>query len=153
MRRWRSAGDIPPLVQHFIRRYARDLGKDVAEISPEALEALERYRYPGNVRELENLIERAVTLADSSKLGLTCLPPTVLSRSSLPGVSRFPDEGLDLEQKLAAYESELLQCALQKAGGVKKKAAKLLGISFRSFRYRLEKLEAHGSDPSDSEKL
>jgi two-component system response regulator PilR (NtrC family) len=132
--------DIPQLVHFFVRKYSAELGRDVSEISPQALTALERYHYPGNVRELENLIERAVTLASGNEITLDCLPETLVNRPATPPRDQMPPEGLNLEARLADYEAVLLRQALDAAGGVKKKAASLLGISFRSFRYRLEKL-------------
>ena len=142
--------DIPPLVQHFIGKFAGELGKDVREIAPDALAALERYAYPGNVRELENLIERAVTLTQGARISLDCLPESVRQpRAPGSAAGRIPAEGLDLDVLLARYEASLLGEALERSGGVKKRAAALLGISFRSFRYRLEKLRLESDDAPD----
>jgi two-component system response regulator PilR (NtrC family) len=132
--------DIPQLAHFFLQKSAAQLGRDVPEIDPTVLGALERYHYPGNVRELENLIERAVTLAPGEKITLGCLPEAVLARPDPAPHGRISHDGVELDALLAKYESVLLREALEKAGGVKKKAASLLGISFRSFRYRLEKL-------------
>ena len=140
------AGDIPQLVRLFLEKTAGEINKHVTDIAPAALEALERYHYPGNVRELENLIERAVTLAQGDKITLACLPETVLARPEPVAQGRISAEGVDLDALLARYEGSLLREALEKAGGVKKKAAMLLGISFRSFRYRLEKLDVDASN-------
>jgi two-component system response regulator PilR (NtrC family) len=103
------------------------------------------YRFPGNVRELENVIERAVALSRSEAIGVDLLPPSVLD----PAVSGEPPRitssvGIDLDEMLNEYERGLLNEALQAANGVKKRASQLVGVSFRSFRYRLEKL---GIDP------
>jgi two-component system response regulator PilR (NtrC family) len=130
--------DIPLLVEHFVKRYAAELGKRMAGVSPEALAALAAYDYPGNVRELENLVERAVTLE----------PTPVIQRSALPdlGAARavpqaeLPPEGIDLDRLLADTERDIVVRALKQTGGVRKEAARLLGITFRSLRYRLEKL-------------
>ncbi len=134
------AEDIPELIHQFTRRCAAELGKDVAGIAPDALAALEAYRYPGNVRELENVIERAVTLCRHDRIDLDCLPPTVLGQGESADSSQIPEVGVDLDRMISAYESGLIREALDRTGGVKKKAAQLLGISFRSLRYRLEKL-------------
>jgi two-component system response regulator PilR (NtrC family) len=134
------AEDIPELIHHFTRGYAAELGKDVAGIEAETLAALEHYHYPGNVRELENIIERAVTLCQHDRIDLDCLPATVLSRSQTGFSGKIPAEGIDLAQTLSGFESGLIREALERSGGVKKRAAKLLGVSFRSLRYRLEKL-------------
>lgn len=141
--------DVPLLAQHFLEKYAKGLGKPVCEISKEAMEKLLAYHYPGNVRELENIIERAVALSRGDRVEVDALPPTVLypARNNAQ-VSRIPRSGANLEQMVADYERELLLEALAQTGGVKKRAAQLLGVSFRSFRYRLEKL---GLDDGSSE--
>jgi two-component system response regulator PilR (NtrC family) len=132
--------DIPLLAAHFAEKYAHELGKPVADLSEEALARLMDYRFPGNVRELENVIERAVALSRGEAIELESLPPTLLDPAEPAATSRIPPGGVDLETQMNDYERELLLDALEAAGGVKKRAAKLLGISFRSYRYRLEKL-------------
>jgi len=132
--------DIPVLVQHFVDKFAQELGKGVERMDDEALEMLASYPFPGNVRELENLIERAVALARGSTIGRDLLPPTVGHSSSRGTVPLITESGVKLEQLVDDYERSLLRAALVQTGGVKKRAARLLGISFRSFRYRLEKL-------------
>jgi two-component system response regulator PilR (NtrC family) len=132
--------DIPVLAEHFIRRFAEDLGKDVVGMKPEAYEMLAGYAFPGNVRELENLIERAVALSRESMIGPDLLPPTVKGSHDAQPLARITEEGVQLEDLVADYERSLLREALGLSKGVKKRAARLLGISFRSFRYRLEKL-------------
>jgi two-component system response regulator PilR (NtrC family) len=147
--------DVPLLVQHFLAKYRSELGKDVDELSPAAMEKILAYPFPGNVRELENLIERAVALARGPQLGVEVLPDSVLENApvrrapvaaTVPGT---PPPGSNLDEILANYERGLLADALQRAGGVKKRAARLLGISFRSFRYRLEKLGLDDAAPDD----
>jgi two-component system response regulator PilR (NtrC family) len=132
--------DLPLLVHHFVEKYARELGKPVRGLSEQALQKLRAHAFPGNVRELENVIERAVALSRGDWIELDSLPPTVLdppeSRPALPA----PGAPVQLDHLVADYERGLLLEALRRAGGVKKRAAQLLGISFRSFRYRLEKL-------------
>ncbi len=131
--------DVPLLVQHFVEKFAADLGRPVLQVSEAVMSKLMEYDYPGNVRELENLIERAVALCREPVIGLDALPAGLVhpTRSDAP---RIPSGGLDLDQVLADYERGLLSQALEQCGGVKKRAAQLLGVSFRSFRYRLEKL-------------
>ena len=107
---------------------------------------LTSYHWPGNVRELENTIERAVTLGQGNYLSLSDLPQRVrdVERSSSFAtnfeVQEIPEQGIPMEDWLEAYETHLLTLALQKTNGKKKEAAKLLGLSFRSFRYRVAKL-------------
>jgi two-component system response regulator PilR (NtrC family) len=141
--------DIPLLVMHFVEKYARELDRDVEGMSDAALERLCDYPFPGNVRELENVVERAVALTRSETIGIEALPPNVLRPPQAPPVSRIGADGVDLEGLMASYEKGLLTEALEKAGGVKKRAAALLGISFRSFRYRLEKLRLEEPDAAD----
>ena len=133
--------DVPLLVAHFIEKYATELENTVTHATDEAIARLSEYRFPGNVRELENVIERAVALSRSDVIDLDSLPPVVLSPAVCGEPPRITSsEGVDLEAMLNEYEKGLLKEALQAAKGVKKHASKLLGVSFRSFRYRLEKL-------------
>jgi len=132
--------DLPQLIHHFMEKFATELGKDVRELEPEVLPALEAYGFPGNVRELENIVERAVTLARTPHITLECLPATVRKPAEPAPDKRASSEGVPLDTLLAAYETSLIQDALVRAGGVKKRAAALLGVTFRSLRYRLEKL-------------
>ena len=130
--------DIPLLVNHI---YQRLTGNAHYPIEKEALELLFNYDWPGNVRELENLVERSVVLGTSGTLNRDCLPEPIRRRSStdFTQLEDIPDN-FDLEEWLAQIERSVLLKALDKAGGVRKKAADLLGISFRSIRYRLDKL-------------
>jgi two-component system response regulator PilR (NtrC family) len=132
--------DIPLLVQHFVERYTRELGKPVKGVTDGALSRLIEYDFPGNVRELENVIERAVALCRSDVIDVDVLPPTLLAPRETARPTRIPPEGVKLNELVDAYERSLLLEALEQTGGVKKRAASRLGISFRSFRYRLEKL-------------
>ncbi|CAM9645460.1 unnamed protein product, partial [Discosporangium mesarthrocarpum] len=142
--------DIPLLAQHFIRRFSEELGKDVDGMNAEAYDLLASYAFPGNVRELENLIERAVALARGPVIGPELLPPTVVRPAAAPPTApRVTSEGVDLERLVADYERSLIEESLVASKGVKKQAARLLGISFRSFRYRLEKLGIEDSRRDD----
>jgi two-component system response regulator PilR (NtrC family) len=139
--------DLPQLIHHFMERFSRELGKDVRELDGGVLPVLESYPFPGNVRELENIVERAVTLARTSRITPDCLPATVRRPSEASPQARIPEAGVDLDGLLAAYESSLIREALQRTGGVKKRAAQLLGVTFRSLRYRLEKLHLDDGEP------
>jgi two-component system response regulator PilR (NtrC family) len=132
--------DIPLLIRHFIEKYTAELEKPVENVSDDAMARLIEYDYPGNVRELENVIERAVALCRGDTIDVDVLPPTVLEPPCASQDLRIPEEGVDLDGLMNEYEKSLLLEALRQTGGVKKKAAQRLGISFRSFRYRLEKL-------------
>ncbi|MFN7135618.1 MAG: sigma 54-interacting transcriptional regulator, partial [Myxococcales bacterium] len=140
--------DIPALAQSFIARHAADLGRPGMTLSREALALLTAYDWPGNVRELENATERAVTLAESELIGADVLPPQVRGVTPVPqGELELPPSGFDLQAYLDAVEQKFLQLALERAGGVKKEAAKLLGLTFRSMRYRLAKQGLSSGDP------
>jgi two-component system, NtrC family, response regulator PilR len=136
--------DVPLLASHFVAKYAAMMGKDVAGISPGAMALLQAYGWPGNIRELENAIERAVALERMPAIQPGSLPEAVLGRAAMtavpvPGGDGFPDVGFDLEQHVQHIEREYIAEALRRAGGVKVKAAELLGMSFRSFRYYTKK--------------
>jgi two-component system response regulator PilR (NtrC family) len=135
--------DVPLLAEHFLRRFAAELGKAMRGFEPAAMRRLEGYDFPGNVRELENLVERAVTLAPGTTIGLDDLPPlrtAALAAPQAPAATEFPADGVDLDRLLYDFERSLVGAALERAGGIRKRAASLLGISFRSLRYRLDKL-------------
>jgi len=131
--------DIQLLINNF---YQRLTGKDEYSIQKKALELLLNYEWPGNVRELENMVERSVVLGEGDQLSIECLPAQILNKScnSYSGFCSLPEEGLDLDRWLADIERNILTQALERSGGVRKKAAELLGINFRSIRYRLSKL-------------
>jgi len=143
--------DLAPLVEHFIQRFSAEMGKAVTGLTPDALRVLDRYDFPGNVRELENVIERAVVMSRARLIGLGDLPPELSGLAGAPSINldEVPSEGCDLEAVLGEIERRLLVSALDRTGGVRKHAAQLLGITFRSMRYRLKK---HGfDDAGDSE--
>lgn len=142
--------DIPLLVKHFIDKFSAELGKPIDGMDDEALAALADYAFPGNVRELENIVERAVALARDRVIPFDSLPPTVTDSRGRGDAPRIPPEGVKLESLVDEYERKLLGEALRESGGVKKRAARLLGISFRSFRYRLEKLGLEEPDEPGS---
>lgn len=151
------AEDVPLLANFFLRKYNEKLNKAISTISAEAMEILKKYNYPGNVRELENMIERTVALEAGSTILPESLPPMVNTSSGRKMASsneiEIGDEGLDLDKVMGQIEKELLVKAIHSAGGIKKKAAKLLHISFRSMRYRIEKynLGVVGDDELDDE--
>jgi len=133
--------DLAPLAERFVRRFATEMGKDVIGFGPDALRAIEGYSFPGNVRELENIIERAVALAGSRVIGLGDLPREVsgVAASATPSLLSLPEEGVKLDDILSEVERRLLVQALERTGGMRTAAAKLLGVTFRSLRYRLDK--------------
>jgi two-component system response regulator PilR (NtrC family) len=141
--------DIPLLAQHFLHLFTSELDKRVRQISPEAMKLLIDYDYPGNVRELQNIIERAIALESSNILTAQNLSSYVHARRGLTRsdmIPEIPKEGIDLEQVVEDLEKTLILKALEKTKGVKKRAAELLHINFRSMRYRLVKYGLNSSD-------
>jgi two-component system, NtrC family, response regulator PilR len=135
--------DIPLLAEHFLSRFAREMGKAVSRISTEAMERLVRYPWPGNVRELENVIERAVAL-ETSNIILPERLPMATPAPSGPATEPL-SEGFSLDEHLRGVEADLVRRALEQGGGDRAAACRLLGISARSLRYLLEK---HRAAPS-----
>jgi len=148
-------GDVQRLAERFLARFAEENGKEIRGLTQEARRALDHYEFPGNVRELENMIERAVALASGPVIDLGDLPETVSGATSqtLPLLTRgVPAEGMELDQVLSEVERRLILEALDRSHGVRKGAAKLLGVSFRSLRYRLEKLGLDVGDSAEDER-
>jgi two-component system, NtrC family, response regulator PilR len=137
--------DIPLLARHFLETFRKAMEKPVESISPEAMRRLESYDWPGNARELENTMERAVALETSNEITLRVLPDRIAGYSgnqplaSSNGASAFPAEGVDFEKEIAEAERRYLQAALEKSHGVRTQAADLLKISYRSFRHYAKK--------------
>ncbi len=133
--------DIPLLINHFISKYAQLFGKEIRDISSYAMELLTNYAFPGNIRELENIIERSVAMESSNII----LPESLTLHTEVSsGVPRFDieimDKGIDLNAELGKIEKIMIEKALQKTNGSKVKAAELLNVTFDSLRYRIEKL-------------
>jgi two-component system response regulator PilR (NtrC family) len=133
--------DIPLLIAHFLQKFSKELGKDARGVTPEAMIVLERYHWPGNIRELENVLERAIVLGGGEMVSLESLTESVRRERPVKGLEsvEIPEDGLDLEATLDAIEGRYLQRALDRTGGVQTKAAELLKMTFRQFRYKLQK--------------
>jgi len=140
-------GDIPLLVTHFLEKFSQEGSKPVPTLSPEAMHVLLEHEWRGNVRELENLIERVVAFSSGGPVTDADVRGW-LHRSvtpQQPGLpTDLPDDGLDLEALINGIEKDLLMKALERSKWVKKKAARLLRLNTRSFRYRLEKYAIKG---------
>ncbi len=148
--------DIPALAHYFLRKFATALEKNVEEISSGALMQLMSHGYPGNVRELENIIEHAVAVTNKNILTEEDLPQqlkdaaitgdaNVFEPATAGGSEVFFAKGLSLDVELETHEKNILLGALKRANGVQKKAAEILGINYRSLRHRLEKYDLLGA--------
>ncbi len=138
--------DIPLLAQHFVKKYSTEMGIEPKQIGQDAMELLENYRWTGNVRELENIIERALALSTGPSLTASDIPRHLAEPSRRPSSwVELPAEGMDLEGHLEIIRSSLMTAALERTDGVQTKAAELLGMSFRSFRYYAKKLQLTGA--------
>jgi len=141
--------DIPLLVNHFLKKYASAAGRSILRVNAPSLDSLCGYEWPGNVRQLENTVERAVALETTDELHVE-LPaerPKARAAAASAGGGTLPDlagdltlpEGIGMENYVAGIERSLLQSALNQCGGVQTKAADVLGISYRSFRHLMKK--------------
>ncbi|MDR2861037.1 MAG: sigma-54 dependent transcriptional regulator [Syntrophobacterales bacterium] len=137
--------DIPLITKFLIQKYSKAFGKEIRNISPYAMELLMTYPFPGNVRELENIIERSIAMESSNII----LPENLILNSDLPTAEHtfsqldIPDKGFDLNHELEKLEKVLIEKALQKTGGSRKKTADLLGVTIDSLHYRMDKLNIH----------
>jgi DNA-binding NtrC family response regulator len=144
--------DIPILAHYFLRKFAASHDKKVEEVSSSALMQLMNYSYPGNVRELENILEHAVAVTNKNILTEEDLPQhlkvvpitedaEIFEKTAPGGPEHFFSKGLSLDTELETHEKCILLGALKRANGVQKKAAEILGINYRSLRHRLEKYD------------
>jgi two-component system response regulator PilR (NtrC family) len=135
------AEDIAPLTQHFIAKVCKEQKIPEKKISAEAMRLIEAYPWPGNVRELENTLERTVALEPGPVINVSSLPESIALgvRTKVPDFESLPAEGLNLEAYLEAVGKRLMREALDRCDGVQTKAAELLRMSFRSFRYYAKK--------------
>jgi len=148
--------DIGALAEYFLARCAAEHKKEIRGFTPDALRALDVYEYPGNVRELENIIERAVALVSGPVIGLGDLAREIsgAAAQTTPALLELPAEGCNLDEVLGEVERRIVLQALERTGGVRTNAARLLGVTLRSLRYRLQKHALDVGDPErSSEKI
>lgn len=129
--------DIAALIEHFIKKYSEENDKPKLEISKEAFDILMKYNYPGNVRELENIIERAVVLSRQNIITVNDLPQSV--KGFKTEGDPILDEGKSLNEQVEALEKKLIYDALSKANGNQSLAGRMLGITERNLRYKMQK--------------
>jgi len=145
--------DISPLAIYFINKCSAEMGKDIRGISPRALEVLETYNYPGNVRELENVIARCVALESSNVIRSETLPQQVLGMDAVDYDSSISSD-VNLDDVMDNVEKRMIEKAMRKSEGNKTEAAKILGITLRSLRYRIVKHGLiYGDDGDDSDRI
>jgi two-component system NtrC family response regulator len=140
--------DILPLAQHFIEKYAIENGREIsANLAPEVLSLLENYNYPGNVRELENIIERAVVIAPDSEISVECLRPEVRDPElalKMVAASEGASTGIDIARGISFYdevkrfEIDLIRRALDQTGGHQSRAARLLGLNATTLNSKIK---------------
>ncbi len=143
--------DIPLLVNHFIRQFSGQAKQPVKSVAPEALNHVLAHAWKGNVRELENVIQRAVLMTDGETIRTEHLPPHIAGSMGTvaAGLAVLPPEGLDLADEVARYERELIKAALKHTKGVKTEAAKLLRLSKEQMKYLCRKYELEGKFPPE----
>ncbi len=149
------ADDIPILAEHFLVKYSRDMGRQGRRFTQEVKEAMMRHSWPGNIRELENAVQRAVALSDGADITVrdffeTAAGPRGGPRTPAPASSaatHLGPDGIDLEKKMAEVEVSYLRKALDMSGGSYTRAAQMLRLSLRSFRYKLQKYGIDREDP------
>ncbi|MBZ5568195.1 MAG: sigma-54 dependent transcriptional regulator [Acidobacteriia bacterium] len=139
--------DLPILANHFLKKYAPAAGKSILRIAPDSLLALTGYDWPGNVRQLENTIERAVALCTGNELQMELPVERGVVRAAAPSVGgpgtsvSIPADGMDMERYVADLERAFIQSALRQCNGVQTRAAEMLKLSYRSFRHLLKKYD------------
>jgi transcriptional regulator with PAS, ATPase and Fis domain len=135
--------DIMFLTSYFLEKQCRLMGRPLSTISKQALEVLEQYSWPGNVRELENLIERMIALTDGQVITIDDVPSKIIvaKSQSEPDPAKMPSGGIDLVATISKIEQSLISQALESAGGVKAKAAALLGINRTTLVEKLKRLK------------
>lgn len=135
------AEDIPLLARHLITRHAKNIGCVEKSITPEVVDALTRYSWPGNVREMSNVLERALGLSENDEIRLDDLPPHIqeFKPAFRPEPVTLGAEGIDLEKMVAEFETDCIRQALEQTHYSQQKTAKLLGLTPRTLRYRLDK--------------
>jgi two-component system, NtrC family, response regulator PilR len=137
--------DVELLANHFLKKYANAAQKSILRIRPESLEALRKFDWPGNVRQLENTIERAVAMETTGELKVDLAADQPRARAAAASANgnypNVPTDGMDFEKYVADIERSLIESALQQSGGVQTRAAELLKVSYRSFRHLLKKYD------------
>jgi two-component system response regulator HydG len=144
-------GDVPELVEHFLQKKCAEMNRPPITLTPRAQQALAAYRWPGNVRELENVIERTIVLSDGEEVDVDDLPLTFEQEGSGGPRVDLPEGEVPLTRVLEDLERQLIEKALDRAGGVKTRAAEMLGIKTSALYYKLDKYGLGETGGGDSE--
>lgn len=131
--------DIPDLVEHFLHKKCEEMNRPLKRLTDRAMAAMASYTWPGNVRELENVVERTLVLADGNVVDVNDLPLDVETSRAEVSAEELEDSAIPLTRRLEDLERQLIEQALEQAGGVKTKAAEMLGIKTSAFYYKLDK--------------
>ena len=135
-------GDIPLLARHFLEKICTEMNRPLMHISKESLQALENYNWPGNVREMENVIERTVALADNESIEPADLPPDIFENDNIQPLptTHLPEGGVDMPAVIADIERQMIGLAISRSAGVKARAADLLGINRTTLVEKMKRL-------------
>jgi DNA-binding NtrC family response regulator len=144
--------DVPALANHFLRRFGQENGKPNLTLTPRALDVLVGTGWPGNVRQLENAIERAVVLCQGSTIDVDLLPAEVLSPQPQP-TAHIPAEGLDLREAVNAYTRALIEASLARCGGVQRRAAQILGVRPSTLNEMIRRLGISTAEETVAERI
>jgi len=144
--------DVPALANHFLRRFGKENGKPNLTMTPRALDVMVSASWPGNVRQLENAIERAVVLCQGSTIDVDLLPAEVLSPQPLPA-THIPAEGLDLREAVNSYTRALIEASLVRCGGVQRRAAQILGVRPSTLNEMIRRLGIATPEESLAERI
>ncbi len=131
--------DLPLLVSHFLKKYCMEMGKKTMRVAPEVMNIFESYHWPGNVRELENVIERVVAIEKREIFTKESLPEELLSPQKKPETSYLLEPGFKLNEHLDEIAQNYIMQARKAAGGNLKETASLIGVSYRTLRYLIDK--------------
>jgi two-component system response regulator AtoC len=150
--------DISLLIEHFLQKHSKRLGIPLKKVSADVMKVLLEYEWRGNARELENCMERALVLSQDDEIGLSSLPEQITRRHakrllSAAHTTRDDNDNLSIKQRTATLEMTLIQRALEKTGGNRTHAAKILEISHRALLYKLKEYGLSGGDAEGKEPL
>jgi DNA-binding NtrC family response regulator len=146
----RRREDVPALANHFLRRFGDENDKPGLTLTPRALDALVNYHWPGNVRQLENVIERAVVLSQTDSIDIDLLPSELLAAPKFDSAANLPPDGVDLREAVNDYTRALIEASLARCGGIQRRAAQMLRVSPSTLNEMIKRLGGGAGDETDS---